>query len=222
MNSLPKHFDHATREAEIYAAWEDSGAFRADRDSPRRAFFLPMPPPNATGQLHLGHALTLNIEDVMVRWRRMAGDEVLWLPGTDHASIAAENAVIRRLQAGGMADPRKELGREGLRDQIRAYVEESRATIRQQIKALGSSCDWSRERYTLDPDVIRVVHKTFGRMFCDGLIYRANRIVNWDVTLGTTLSDIEIYKNDDPNAALYRIQYGPLEVSTHRPEMRLG
>src|SRR5260221_655025 len=96
MNSLPKHFDHATREAEIYAAWEDSGAFRADRDSPRRAFFLPMPPPNATGPLHLGHALTLTIEDVMVRWRRMAGDEVLWLPGTDHASIAA----LYRIQYG--------------------------------------------------------------------------------------------------------------------------
>ncbi len=221
MNDFPKHFDHATRERKIYEAWEASGAFRADRESTRKPFVIPMPPPNATGRLHIGHAFMLAIEDVMIRWRRMAGDEVLWVPGTDHASIATEGAMIRRLQASGMADPRRMLGRDGLLQKISAHVEKSRVEIRAQIRALGSSCDWSRERYTLDPEFKRLVSETFGRLVRDGLIYRGNRIANWDVDLRTTLSDAEIHteERDEP---LYFIQYGPLPVATYRPELRLG
>src|ERR1051325_85234 len=186
MSGFPEHFPHATREREIYQTWETSGVFRADSQSPRKPFFISMPPPNATGTLHLGHAVMLAIEDLMIRWRRMAGDEVLWVPGTDHAAIANESTVIKQFQKKGMRDPRRELGREGLLAEIVSYVAESRSTIRSQIRAMGSSCDWSRERYTMDPELNRVVNETFGKMFCDGLIYRGNRIVNWDVALRIT------------------------------------
>jgi valyl-tRNA synthetase len=221
MTEFPQHFQHATREREIYEAWESSGAFRADNQSPRKPFVISMPPPNATGTLHLGHAVMLAIEDLMIRWRRMAGDEALWVPGTDHAAIATESAVIKQLQKKGMKDPRRELGREGLLKEIAAYVATSRTTIRSQIRAMGSSCDWSRERYTMDPELNRAVNETFGRMFRDGLIYRGNRIVNWDVALRTTVSDDEIY-HEERDAFLYTIQYGPFQVATSRPETKLG
>src|SRR5258706_2545245 len=146
-DDFPPHFPHATREREIYEAWESSGAFRADNQSTRKPFVISMPPPNATGTLHLGHAVMLAIEDLMVRFRRMAGDEALWVPGTDHAAIATESVVIKGLQKEGIRDPRATFGRAELVRRIAEYVEGSRATIRGQIRALGASCDWSRERY---------------------------------------------------------------------------
>jgi len=221
MTEFPDHFPHAVREREIYEAWESSNAFRADNRSTRKPFVISMPPPNATGTLHLGHAVMLAIEDLMIRWRRMSGDEALWVPGTDHAAIATESTVIRKLQKEGMKDPRRELGRERLLDTIRKYVADSRAAIRGQIRAMGSSCDWSRERYTMDPELSRVVNETFGHMFRDGLIYRGNRIVNWDVALRTTVSDDEIY-HEERDAFLYTIRYGPFQVATSRPETKLG
>jgi valyl-tRNA synthetase len=221
IQEFPQHFQHAEREHEIYEAWESSGAFRADNTSGRKPFVISMPPPNATGTLHLGHAVMLAIEDLMIRWRRMAGDEALWVPGTDHAAIATESTVIKLLQKKGMKDPRRELGREGLLEEIVSYVATSRATIRGQIRAMGSSCDWSRERYTMDPELNRVVNETFGHMFRDGLIYRGNRIVNWDVALRTTVSDDEIY-HEERDAFLYTIKYGPFLVATSRPETKLG
>jgi len=221
MDEFPQHFQYSTREKEIYEAWESSGAFRADNQSSRKPFVISMPPPNATGTLHLGHAVMLTIEDLMIRWRRMAGDEALWVPGTDHAAIATESTVIKLLQKKGMKDPRRELGREGLLQEIAAYVATSRSTIRNQVRAMGSSCDWSRERYTMDPELNRVVNETFGRMFRDGLIYRGNRIVNWDIMLRTTVSDDEIY-HEERDAFLYTIQYGPFQVATSRPETKLG
>jgi valyl-tRNA synthetase len=220
-DDFPPHFQHATREREIYEAWESSGAFVADNGSPRKPFVISMPPPNATGTLHLGHAVMLAIEDLMIRWRRMAGDEALWVPGTDHAAIATESTVIKLLQKKGMKDPRKELGREGLLREIGDYIANSRATIRGQVRAMGASCDWSRERYTMDPELNRIVNETFGKMFRDGLIYRGNRIVNWDVALRTTVSDDEIY-HEERDAFLYTIQYGPFQVATSRPETKLG
>lgn len=223
MNELPEEFDHATREPEIYKRWEEAGAFRANRDPRKKPFYLPMPPPNATGPLHLGHALTLTIEDILARWRRMAGDDVLWLPGTDHASIAAESIVLRQLEEReGGKDPREKLDREALRTTIANHVEEMRKVIRAQIEAMGSSCDWSRERYTLDEGMQHIVAKTFGRMFRDGLIYRGDRIVNWDVDLGTTLADDEVQVVENPEGRLYVILCGPLKVATHRPELMLA
>lgn len=220
MAEFPTHFD-PRREREIYEAWESSGAFIADRTSERKPFVISMPPPNATGTLHLGHAVMLAIEDLMIRWKRMAGAESLWVPGTDHAAIATESAVIKQLQKKGMKDPRRERGREGLLQAIVEYVAQSRATIRSQIRAMGSSCDWSRERYTMDPALNRMVNETFGLMFRDGLIYRGNRLVNWDVALRTTVSDDEI-DHDERDAFLYTIQYGPFQVATSRPETKLG
>ena len=221
MAEFPQHFEYSTRESEIYKAWETAGAFRGDVGSSRKRFVISMPPPNATGTLHLGHAVMLAIEDLMIRWRRMAGDEALWVPGTDHAAIATQSAVIKQLQKKGMKHPRRELGREGLLEVIADYVESSRTTIRSQIRAMGSSCDWSRERYTMDPGLNRIVNETFSLMFRDGLIYRGNRLVNWDVGLRTTVSDDEIY-HEERVAFLYTIQYGPFKVATSRPETKLG
>ncbi len=219
--ALDKHWEPRDHEAAIYARWESSGAFVADRTSARPAFTISMPPPNATGTLHLGHSIMLAIEDALIRWRRMAGDEALWVPGTDHAAIATEALVIQRLQKDGMADPRGTLGREELVRRIAAFVEESRATIRGQIRAMGSSCDWSRERYTMDPALERCVNEVFARMFRDGLVYRGPRIVNWDPHLQTTVSDDEIY-HETRRAKFYTLRYGPFLVGTSRPETKLG
>jgi valyl-tRNA synthetase len=218
---LTDFFEHRLREPEIYRRWEESGAFVADVSSDRPAFTISMPPPNATGTLHLGHAEMLALEDLMIRWRRMAGDEVLWLPGTDHAAIATESVVIRILQKEGMSDPRAELGRERLVARIAEFVERSRATINAQVRAMGSSCDWSRERYTMDVQLNRCVNAVFVSMMNDGLVYRGSRIVNWDPVLRTTVSDDEIY-HEEREAEFYTIRYGPFLVGTSRPETKLG
>ena len=219
--ALDKYFEPREHEDAIYRRWEESGAFRADLDSGKPPFVISMPPPNATGTLHTGHAVMLALEDLMIRWRRMAGDEALWLPGTDHAAIATESVVIKTLQSEGMADPRHTLGREELVRRIAEFVAGSRDRIRQQIRAMGSSCDWSRERYTMDPQLHRCVDAVFARMFRDGLIYRGPRIVNWDPHLQTTVSDDEIYHQERP-AKFYTMKYGPFEVGTSRPETKLG
>ncbi len=219
--SMAKHWVPKDHEQEIYRRWEESGAFVADASSDRPAFTISMPPPNATGTLHLGHSIMLAIEDAMARWRRMSGDEVLWLPGTDHAAIATEAVVIHQLQASGMADPRGELGRDELVRRIAEFVDGSRSTIRSQIRAMGASCDWSRERYTMDPSLHRCVDEVFAKMFADGLIYRGPRIVNWDPHLQTTVSDDEIY-HETRQAKFYTLRYGPFLVGTSRPETKLG
>ncbi len=220
--AFSKHFEHQERETEIYRKWEDSGAFRADAASEKPPFTISMPPPNATGTLHLGHAIMLVLEDLMIRWRRMAGDEALWVPGSDHAAIATESVVIRLLQKEGIADPRGTFGREGLVERIAEYVEKSRGTIRSQVRGMGSSCDWSRERYTMDPQLSRCVAEVFGKMFRDGLIYRGARIVNWDPGLQTTISDDEIDHVEQSDAKFYTLRYGPFLIGTSRPETKLG
>ncbi|MDA8020536.1 MAG: valine--tRNA ligase [Thermoanaerobaculia bacterium] len=221
LRTLDKYFEPAQHEREIYERWEKTGAFVADPSSEKEPFTISMPPPNATGTLHTGHAVMLAVEDLMSRYQRMKGREVLWLPGTDHAAIATESVVIRALQSEGMTDPRQDLGRDELVRRIAQFVSESRDTIRRQIRAMGSSCDWSRERYTMDPALSRCVNAVFGRMFRDGLIYRGPRIVNWDPHLQTTVSDDEIYHQDRP-AKFYTLRYGPFLVGTSRPETKLG
>ena len=221
MTEFSQHFEHAAREHEIYDAWEAAGLFRADAGSTRKPFVISMPPPNATGTLHLGHAVMIAIEDLMIRWKRMAGAEALWVPGTDHAAIATESAVIKVLQKGGMKDPRRELGREGLLEEIVKYVGTSRSRIRTQIRSMGASCDWTRERYTMDAALNRCVNEVFAAMLRDGVIYRGERVINWDVALQTTVSDDETY-HEERQATLYTIRYGPFEVATSRPETKLG
>ncbi len=218
---LDKAYDPSATEDRIYALWERSGAFRADVTSTKEPFTISMPPPNATGQLHLGHAARASVEDIFIRLARMQGKEALWVPGTDHAAIATENVVIKLLKEGGMKDPRKELGREKLVTKIAEFVEKSRGTIRGQIRKMGSSCDWSRERYTFEPSLNRIVNEVFKKMYDDGLIYRGHRIVNWDPKLQTTVSDDEIEWIEE-KSPFYTFQYGPFQIGTVRPETKFG
>ncbi|PIZ74516.1 valine--tRNA ligase [Candidatus Peregrinibacteria bacterium CG_4_10_14_0_2_um_filter_43_11] len=205
----------------IYKQWEDSGVFKANVDSQKPSFTIAMPPPNATGVLHLGHAVMLAIEDILIRHRRMKGYEALWVPGTDHAAIATENVVINNLKKNeGMKDPRS-MGREALVKRIAEYVAESQGTIRGQVRKIGASCDWSRERYTMDPALNRCVNEVFKKMYDDGLIYRGHRIVNWDPNLQTNVSDDEVdYKEE--KSPFYTFQYGPFQIATSRPETKFG
>ncbi len=222
---LPKAYEPQGTEDRIYKMWEESGVFRANAESvnskKKESFSISMPPPNATGQLHLGHAVMLALQDIFARFQRMQGKEVLWLPGTDHAAIATENVVIRKLKSEGMADPRKTLGREKLVAKIAEFVDQSRGTIRSQVRKMGSSCDWSRERYTFDPSLNRCVNEVFRLMYDDGLIYRGHRIVNWDPKLQTTVSDDEVTWVEE-TTPFYTFQYGPFQIATARPETKFG
>ena len=227
---LEKAYPSKKYEDDIYKKWEESGVFTADVHSDRKhSFTISMPPPNATGVLHLGHAVMLALEDIMTRHRRMKGYEALWVPGTDHAAIATENVVIKNLkQEQGIKDPRS-LGREGLVEEIKKYVAKSQGTIRSQIRKMGASCDWSRERYTMDDALNRCVNEVFKKMYDDGLIYRGERVVNWDIALQTTLADDEV-EHQEKEGILYTFEYlsakqtgkDPLYVATSRPETKLG
>lgn len=219
---LPKAYDPQATEDRIYAAWEARGAFKPESCDPKgEPFTVSMPPPNATGQLHLGHAVMLALQDIFIRFARMQGKRALWVPGTDHAAIATENVVIKQLKEGGMKDPRKELGRERLVQKIADFVEQSKTTIRSQVRKMGSSCDWSRERYTFEPALNRCVNEVFCKMKNDGLIYRGHRIVNWDPKLQTTVSDDEVVYKEE-KAPFYTFQYGPFQIGTSRPETKFG
>ena len=216
-----KQYNAAAYEDAVYEEWEKSGVFTASNTSHKETYSISMPPPNATGELHIGHALFLTIQDILIRTARMQGKEALWLPGTDHAAIATESVVIRKLREQGIENPREELGREELVRRIAEYVEQSRGTIRSQIRKLGASCDWSRERYTLEPALSRLVALVFKKMHEDGLIYRGHRIVNWDPNLQTTVSDDEVEYVEE-KTPLYTIQYGPFQIATARPETKFG
>ncbi|HVW66327.1 MAG TPA: valine--tRNA ligase [Candidatus Peribacteraceae bacterium] len=219
---LEKAYDPKAVEDRIYEMWEKSGAFKADNKSTKEPFTISMPPPNATGQLHLGHAVMLALEDIFIRFARMQGKEALWVPGTDHAAIATESVVIRQIQKDEkIPDPRAKLGREELVRRIAEFVEKSRGVIRSQVRKMGSSCDWSRERYTMDNALNRCVNEVFKKMYDDGLIYRGHRIVNWDPKLQTTVSDDEVeYKEEI--SPFYTFKYGPFEIATARPETKFG
>jgi len=219
---LEKAYDPKATEDRIYKMWEESGAFTADATSDKPPFTISMPPPNATGQLHLGHAVMLALEDIFIRFARMRGKEALWLPGTDHAAIATENVVLKKIQKEEkIPDPRASLGRVEVVKRIAHFVEESRDTIRGQVRRMGSSCDWSRESFTLDPTLSRCVNEVFVKMFRDGLIYRGHRTVNWDPKMQTTVSDDEIEWIDE-TTSFYTFQYGPFQISTARPETKFG
>jgi valyl-tRNA synthetase len=219
---LDKAYDPQATEDRIYKMWEDSGAFKADVKSKKEPFTISMPPPNATGQLHLGHAVMLAIEDILIRTARMQGKEALWVPGTDHAAIATESVVIKKIQQEEkMKDPRATLGREEVLRRIADFVEDSRGTIRGQVRKMGASCDWSRERYTMEPTLNRCVNEVFTKMYKDELIYRGHRIVNWDPKMQTTVSDDEIEYIEE-KAPFYTFQYGPFQIGTVRPETKFG
>ena len=216
---LPKLYEPSQYETDIYTMWEKAGVFEAQPDKEAERFSISMPPPNATGHLHVGHALGIALQDTMVRYNRMQGKDVLWLPGTDHAALATNAIMEKRLADEGTN--KHEIGREAFVDRLKEFIEGSRGTIRGQIRAMGASCDWSRERYTLDGALNRCVNETFVKMYNDGLIYRGHRIVNWDPNLETTVADDEVVHVEE-TGQFYTFQYGPFQIGTARPETKFG
>ena len=225
MGDVPKAYNPADVEDRVYRFWMEKGYFTPNADNGKRPFVVIMPPPNVTGELHLGHALTAAIEDVLCRWHRMLGDATLWLPGKDHAGIATQWVVEQRLAREGSS--RQELGRERFLEWVWEWVDQYGSTIDQQHMGLGASCDWSRLRFTLDPGPARAVRTTFVNLYNKGLIYRGERIINWCPRCSTALSDLEV-EHEEVDGRLYHIRYplqderGQVTVATTRPETMLG
>lgn len=225
---LPKAYEASQVEDKIYADWESSGFFNPDnlpdRNQSGEPYCIMMPPPNRTGTLHMGHAMGMAVQDLLIRFERMRGKKALWVPGTDHAAIATQVKVEQLLIKEGMKDPRKELGREKFLERVVQFADESRNTIVNQTRKMGSSCDWSRERYTFDAERNAAVFKLFKMMHEDGLIERGYRIVNWDPQFQTTLSDDEV-QTKDVTTKLLTFTYDkdfPIAISTTRPESKFG
>ena len=222
---IPRAYTPANVESRVYRFWEEGGFFTPRIEPDKEPFVVIMPPPNVTGELHLGHALTAATEDVLVRWHRMSGDSALWLPGKDHAGIATQWVVERQLAQEGTS--REELGRDAFLQRVWQWVELYGNTIDEQHKRLGASCDWSRLRFTLDPGPARAVRTTFVNLYHKGLIYRGERIINWCPRCSTALSDLEV-EHEEREGALYYIRYplaegdGHVTVATTRPETMLG
>ncbi|AMV38431.1 valine--tRNA ligase [Planctomyces sp. SH-PL62] len=228
INDIPKQYDPKDAQDRWYKVWLERGYFHADPASDRPPYCIVIPPPNVTGALHLGHALNNTLQDVLVRWRRMQGYDCLWMPGTDHAGIATQAVVERRLLEERKLT-RHDVGREALVEMIWAWKDEYEQRILGQLRLMGCSCDWERTRFTLDEVCSRAVRRTFFNLFKAGKIFRGKRLVNWDVQLRTAVADDEIYYEDKPGK-LWTIKYPvagsasgeALHVATTRPETMLG
>src|SRR5262249_29416510 len=225
---IEKNYQPADIEARMSVVWEDSLAFKAGRPDRRDAapFTIVIPPPNVTGSLHMGHALNNTLQDVLCRFERMRGRDVLWQPGTDHAGIATQMVVERQLME-RQQPGRREMGREKFLERVWQWKAESGDTITNQLKRLGASCDWSRERFTMDEGLSRAVLKVFVQLYREELIYKDKRLVNWDPELMTAISDLEVQQVES-KGQLWHIKY-PIEgsgefivVATTRPETMLG
>jgi valyl-tRNA synthetase len=225
MSDLAPRYDPKPVEERIYRLWEEGGCFRSEPDAGRPRYSVVIPPPNVTGVLHMGHALNCAIQDLMVRWQRMRGCNVLWLPGTDHAGIATQNVVERELAKEGTT--RHALGREAFLKRVWEWKERSGTTILSQLKRLGASCDWSRERFTMDPGLSAAVREAFVRLYERGLVYRGEYMIHWCPRCRTALSDEEV-DHEETEGHLYWIRYPWLDgveavqVATTRPETMLG
>lgn len=226
MSDLPKSYEAQIVDNKWYAFWEDEGFFHADAKSEKPSFCIVMPPPNVTGVLHMGHALVNTLQDVLVRWKRMCGDETLWIPGTDHAGISTQTVVERHLMK-TIQKKRKDFSREEFLSHVWTWKEENEGKIIGQLKRLGCSCDWQRLRFTMDEQNNRAVRTTFKKMFDDGLIYRGDYLVNWDPVTQTALADDEV-EYEDRNSFLWHFKYplkdntGHVYIATTRPETMLG
>lgn len=223
---LDKTFDNKTVENKHYAAWEKSGVFAADVNSNKQPYCIPMPPPNVTGSLHMGHALTMTLQDILTRFERMQGRDVLWQPGTDHAGIATQMVVERLLAKEGVS--RQALGREEFLKKVWAWKEESGSTITNQLRRLGATPDWERERFTMDEGLNKAVNKVFVQLYREKLIYKDKRLVNWDPKMHTALSDLEV-EQVEIKGNMHYFRYpveGQIErfitIATTRPETMLG
>ena len=227
---LPKQYDHAAAQARWYAFWEKEGYFHSEPNPDRKPYTIVIPPPNVTGALHLGHALNNTLQDILIRHKRMQGFEALWMPGTDHAGIATQAVVERRLFLEEKTT-RHALGREGLVARIWTWKKQYEARILSQLKQMGCSCDWQRTRFTLDEVCARAVRHTFFRMFRDQFVYRGKRLVNWDTMLQTAVSDDEVFHETVPGH-FYYFHYPVIDpkpgepkhvmIATTRPETMLG
>jgi valyl-tRNA synthetase len=222
---LAKSFDPHAIESKWYPYWESRGLFKPSMQAGALSYCIQLPPPNVTGTLHMGHAFQQTLMDVLIRYHRMRGENTLWQVGTDHAGIATQIVVENQLSAEGTS--RLALGRERFIERVWAWKAESGSTITNQMRRLGASGDWSRERFTMDPGLSKAVVETFVRLYEDGLIYRGKRLVNWDPKLGTAVSDLEV-ENEEETGTLWEIRYpladgtGHVSVATTRPETMLG
>lgn len=223
MIELDKAYDASKYEADIYQKWMQSGYFNPDNLPEAGApFTIVLPPPNVTGTLHAGHALTVTIQDILMRFRRMQGRKALWLPGTDHAAIATQTKVEKQLEKEGIK--KADLGREEFLKRVEEFAQNSHDTIVGQLKAMGASLDWSREAYTLDEPRTKAVRTAFKAMYDDGLIYRGHKVVNWDPKGQTVISDDEVV-HQERDAVLYTFKYShdfPIAISSTRPETKVG
>src|SRR5262245_41225253 len=235
---MDKTFRPAEVEAKHYARWEQAGAFASHVDSSAPPYTIMMPPPNVTGSLHMGHALTFTLQDILIRYHRMRGFDTLWQPGTDHAGIATQLVVERRLAEVGTVLDRpgaaagrpnvKTIGRADFVEKVWEWKAESGGTITRQLRRLGTSPDWARERFTMDEGLSHAVRKVFVDLYRQGLIYRDQRLVNWDPKLHTAISDLEVLQ-PEVRGHLWHLRY-PIKgeegryiiVATTRPETMLG
>ncbi|MFL5570153.1 MAG: class I tRNA ligase family protein, partial [Gemmatimonadaceae bacterium] len=233
MRELPTQYNPGETERAIYERWIDAGIFSADEKRSRRnggdrdPFVIVMPPPNVTAVLHMGHGLNNTVQDVIIRWRRMVGDETLWVPGTDHAGIATQNVIEKQLAAEGTS--RAELGRDAFVARTVAFVAETGDEILRQLRAIGASADWNRTAYTFSPELSRGVREAFVQLYERGLIYRGHRVIHWCPRCMTSLSDEEA-EHTEEMGSLYHISYpivnargnASVTVATTRPETMLG
>ncbi|MDD2325860.1 MAG: class I tRNA ligase family protein, partial [Alphaproteobacteria bacterium] len=223
--TLDKNYDPAATEQRLYDKWEKSGAFGCDPQAKEDPYCIMIPPPNVTGSLHMGHGLTFTIQDTLIRFNRMRGHDTLWQPGTDHAGIATQMVVERQLAAQGL--DRRTMGREKFLEKVWEWKGESGGTITRQLRRLGASLDWPRERFTMDPALNRAVNKVFVQLYTEKLIYKDNRLVNWDPKMLTAISDLEV-ESKEIKGHLWHFIY-PIDgsdevivVATTRPETMLG
>ncbi|WP_321532434.1 valine--tRNA ligase [uncultured Desulfuromonas sp.] len=224
-DELAKGYEPHDFETKWYQTWEENGYFHADETSSKPPYSIVIPPPNVTGVLHMGHALNNTMQDILARWKRMTGHEVLWMPGTDHAGIATQNVVEKQLASEGK--DRHDVGRDAFIERVWQWREESGGQIINQLKRLGASCDWQRERFTMDDGLSKAVREVFVSLYEEGLIYRDNRLINWCPRCHTALSDLEV-EHDDKKGNLWHLRYPVkgtdqvLVVATTRPETMLG
>ena len=226
MTIIDKTFDPAEIEARLYARWEASGAFRPSRPE-ANPFTIVIPPPNVTGSLHIGHALDNTLQDVLVRYHRLKGDDALWVVGTDHAGIATQMVVERQLAESSQGTTRQAMGREAFLQTVWDWKAVSGGQITRQLRRLGASCDWANERFTMDEGFSAAVTKVFVELHRKGLLYRDKRLVNWDPMFKTAISDLEVeYREID--GAMWHFRYplddgsGFIAIATTRPETILG
>ena len=206
---MDKAYSHQTSEGKVYSLWEKSGAFTPKVDKHKSPFTIIMPPPNANAPLHIGHARFITVQDALVRYHRMKGEPTLWLPGSDHAGIETQYVFEKKLRDEGKS--RLDFSREEFYQMLWKFSLQNKKTMEAQLKTLGASCDWSRNHFTLEPPIVKIVYQTFKKLYDDGLIYRGERILNYCPRCGTTYSQLEL-NSVERNDSLYFINYGASKI----------